>query len=72
MIFHTKKLFIYTLLIAAYGQESTTYRPFWIGPTDRSEDVVLNSDLSPQRGQIMMKMEEENDLAFEKAAKENE
>lgn len=31
----------------------------WAGLLDRSRDVILNRNQSPQRGQIMMKLEED-------------
>ena len=41
-----------------------------MGGPDRTEDVVLSSRSSPQRGQIMIKMEEENQELFQ-AARQN-
>ena len=48
-------------------EESISYRPFWMGGPDRTEDVVLSSRSSPQRGQIMIKIEEENQELFQAA-----
>lgn len=51
----------YQQYIALYRDQSTTYQtPMvnqWAGLLDRSRDVVLNK--APQRGQIMMKLEED-------------